>query len=170
MQQHLGGGRCRSTGSYARRAGAPKPLAERTRTAHRRGGESPRRERGGGEPPNSQCPRLRLGGTSKISTFDSRWVPPVGGAPSRHTGTGGATTGVHAQCLRDSGAGDTSLVVPRAAARRSQVVPQSKQLAARRGDVERSKRLASSQARRCQGSRGDARADQWARTGGAKKP
>jgi hypothetical protein len=26
--------------------------------------------------------------------FDSRWVPPVGGAPSRHTGTGGATTGV----------------------------------------------------------------------------
>jgi hypothetical protein len=37
--------------------------------------------------------------------FDSRWVPPVGGAPSRHTGTGGATAGVHAQCLRDPGAG-----------------------------------------------------------------
>jgi hypothetical protein len=37
-------------------------------------------------------------------------VPPVGGAPSRHTGTGGATAGVHAQCLRDPGAGDTSLV------------------------------------------------------------
>jgi hypothetical protein len=34
--------------------------------------------------------------------FDSKWVPPVGGAPSRHTGTGGAADGVHAQCLRDS--------------------------------------------------------------------
>jgi hypothetical protein len=37
------------------------------------------------------------------------WVPPVGGAPSRHTGTGGAADGVHAQCLRDSGAGDTGV-------------------------------------------------------------
>jgi hypothetical protein len=45
--------------------------------------------------------------------FDSRWVPPVGGAPSRHTSTGGAADGVHAQCLRDSGAGDRSRVVPR---------------------------------------------------------
>ena len=63
-----------------------------------------------------------------IEPFDSRWVPPVGGAPSRHTGTGGATDGVHAQCLRDSGAGDRSRVVPRAAARRSRVVPRSKQL------------------------------------------
>jgi hypothetical protein len=27
--------------------------------------------------------------------IDSRWVPPVGGAPSRHTGTGGAADGVH---------------------------------------------------------------------------
>ena len=55
-------------------------------------------------------------------------MPPVGGAPSRHTGTGGAADGVHAQCLRDSGAGDRSRVVPRAAARRSRVVPRSKQL------------------------------------------
>jgi hypothetical protein len=47
-------------------------------------------------------------------SFDSRWVPPVGGAPSRHTGTGGAAAGVHAQCLRDPGAGDKSLMVPRA--------------------------------------------------------
>jgi hypothetical protein len=29
--------------------------------------------------------------------FDSRWMPPVGGAPSRHTGTGGAATGVQSQ-------------------------------------------------------------------------
>jgi hypothetical protein len=58
--------------------------------------------------------------------FDSRWVPPVGGAPSRHTGTGGATAGVHAQCLRDLGDGDKSLVVPlRAAARPSLVVPRA---------------------------------------------
>jgi hypothetical protein len=47
------------------------------------------------------------------AAFDSKWVPPVGGAPSRHTGTGGAADGVHAQCLRDSGAGDRSRVVPR---------------------------------------------------------
>jgi hypothetical protein len=43
--------------------------------------------------------------------FDSKWVPPVGDAPSRHTGTGGAADGVHEQRLRDSGAG--SRVVPR---------------------------------------------------------
>jgi hypothetical protein len=67
-------------------------------------------------------------GASHLFAFDSRWVPPVGGAPSRHTGTGGATDEVHAQCLRDSGAGDKSRVVPRAAARRSRVVPRSKQL------------------------------------------
>jgi hypothetical protein len=35
--------------------------------------------------------------------LDSKWVPPVGGAPSRHTGTGGAADGVHAKCLRDPG-------------------------------------------------------------------
>jgi hypothetical protein len=28
-----------------------------------------------------------------MGAFDSRWVPPVGGAPSRHTGTGGAADG-----------------------------------------------------------------------------
>jgi hypothetical protein len=96
----------------------------------------------GGQTP----PRLNL-------AFDSRWVPPVGGAPS--TGTPApevqSTDGVHAQCLSDSGAGDRSLVVPRAAARRSQVVLRSKQLGsqtrrcraeqatgqvARRGDAE----------------------------------
>jgi hypothetical protein len=32
------------------------------------------------------------------SPFDSRWVPPVGGAPSRHTGTGGAAAGVAGRC------------------------------------------------------------------------
>jgi hypothetical protein len=42
--------------------------------------------------------------------FDSKWVPPVGGAPSRHTGTGGAADGVHDQCLRDSGAGESRMV------------------------------------------------------------
>jgi hypothetical protein len=48
--------------------------------------------------------------------------------------------------------------VPRAAARRSQVVPQSKQLGSRRGDVEQSKRLGNQpdeamprQPRRCAG-------------------
>jgi hypothetical protein len=85
------------------------------------------------------------------SAFDSRWVPPVGGAPSRHTGTGGAAAGVHAQCLRDSGAGDRSLVVSRAAARRSQVVPRSKQL--------------DSHTRRC---RAEQAAGQVARRGDAK--
>jgi hypothetical protein len=44
-----------------------------------------------------------------VVTFDSRWVPPVGGASSRHTGTGGAADGVHAQCLRDSGAVGTGV-------------------------------------------------------------
>jgi hypothetical protein len=85
--------------------------------------------------------------------FDSKWVPPVAGAPSRHTGTGGAADGVHAQCLRDSGAGDRSRVVPRAAARRSRVVPRSKQLG--------------SQARRCRAERA---AGQAARRGDAEQP
>jgi hypothetical protein len=61
----------------------------------------------------------------------------VGGAPSRHTGTGGAADGVHDQCLRDSGAGESS-GAPTQAARQ----------AARRGDVE--------QPRRCAGRRADA--------------
>jgi hypothetical protein len=59
--------------------------------------------------------------------------------------------GYTAQCLRDSGAGYTSLVVPRAAARRSQVVPHSKQLG--------------SQTRRCRAERA---AGQVARRGDAK--
>ena len=87
--------------------------------------------------------------------FDSKWVPPVGGAPSRHTGTGGATAGVHAQCLRDPGAGDTSLVVPRAAARQSLVVPRE---AARRSQVVPQSKQLGSQTRRC-------RAEQAAGTG-----
>jgi len=92
----------------------------------------------------------------------SRWVPPVGGAPSRHTGTGGATAGVHAQCLRDSGAGDTSLVVPRAAARQSLVVPRE---AARRSQVVPQSKQLGSQTRRC---RAEQAAGQVARRGDAK--
>jgi hypothetical protein len=81
-------------------------------------------------------------------------VPPVGGAPSRHTGTGGAADGVHAQCLRDSGAGDTGVEssgAPKQAARQ----------AARRGDAKQPDEAMSI-------SRGDARAAERARTGGAK--
>jgi hypothetical protein len=33
------------------------------------------------------------------AAFDSRWVPPVGGAPSRHTSTRGAADGAHDQHL-----------------------------------------------------------------------
>jgi hypothetical protein len=86
-----------------------------------------------------------------LTAFDSRWVPPVVGAPSRHTGTGGATDGVHTQCLRDPGAGDRSRVVPRAAARRSESSGAPKQ-AARQPDEAMSSRAsgwASSQLRRC---------------------
>jgi hypothetical protein len=75
-------------------------------------------------------------------TFDSKWVPaPVGGAPSRHTGTGGAADGVHAQCLRDSARcwGQESSGAPKQAARRSRVVPRSKQLG-RQPDEEMSSR------------------------------
>jgi hypothetical protein len=57
--------------------------------------------------------RQRWGAAVWRAPFDSKWVPPVGGAPSRHTGTGGAADGVHDQYLRDSGAGDRSRVVPR---------------------------------------------------------
>jgi hypothetical protein len=84
---------------------------------------------------------LPTGEPRPYSRFDSR-CPPSRRCPSRHTGTGGAADGVHAQCLGDPGAGDRSPVVPRAAARRSQMVPP------------RSKQLGS-QTRRCQGSRGD---------------
>jgi hypothetical protein len=69
------------------------------------------------------------------------WVPPVGGAPSRHTGTGGAADGVHEQRLRDSGAG-------------SRVVPRRKQLCKQPDEAMSS-------------SRGDARAAERARKGGA---
>ena len=89
-------------------------------------------------------------------------MPPVGGAPSRHTGTGGATAGVHAQCLRDSGAGDMSLVVSRAAARRSLVVPRE---AARRSQVVPQSKQLGSQTRRC---RAEQAAGQVARRGDAK--
>jgi hypothetical protein len=44
--------------------------------------------------------------TGPGGAFDSKWVPPVGGgAPSRHTGTGGAADGVHEDRLRESGGG-----------------------------------------------------------------
>jgi hypothetical protein len=33
-------------------------------------------------------------GAAAPTAFDSRWVPPVGGAPSRRTSTGGAATGL----------------------------------------------------------------------------
>jgi hypothetical protein len=100
--------------------------------------------------------------TQTSTAFDSKWVPPAGGAPSRHTGTGGAADGVHGQYLRDSGAGD-----------RSRVAPRSKQLgkqAARRGDVEQSKQLGKQPGEAMSSSRGDARAAKRARTGtgGAK--
>jgi hypothetical protein len=51
MQQHLLPGRCRSTGSYARRAGVPKPAAGhsgRAQTGGMRG--SPDGKEGGGSP------------------------------------------------------------------------------------------------------------------------
>jgi hypothetical protein len=73
--------------------------------------------------------------------FDSRWVPPVGGAPSRHTGTGGAADGVHDHYLRDSGAGD------RSPTGRSRVAPRTTaRQAAIRGDVEQPRRCAGRQA------------------------
>jgi hypothetical protein len=42
-------------------------------------------------------------GRVEVCAFDSKWVPPVGGAPSRHTSTGGAADGVHKHRLGDSG-------------------------------------------------------------------
>jgi hypothetical protein len=75
--------------------------------------------------------------------FDSKWVPPVGGAPSRHTGTGGAADGVHEDNLRESGGGSR------------RVVPRRKQLGKQPDEAMPS-------------SRGDARAAERARTGGAK--
>jgi hypothetical protein len=80
-------------------------------------------------------------------------VPPVGGAPSRHTGTGGAADGVHDQYrLRDSGAGDRSRVVPRSKQLGKQPdearcrADQAARQAARRGDVEQPRRCAGRQA------------------------
>jgi hypothetical protein len=120
-------------------------------------------------PPYTTTPTAR---DLNLDTLDSRWVPPVGGAPSRHTGTGGATAGVHAQCLRDPGAGDKSLVAsgaPSGSQAKSSGVPRGSQAkssgapkqAARQPDEAMSSRAsgrASSQTRRCQDSRGDARA------------
>jgi hypothetical protein len=84
----------------------------------------------------------------------------VGGAPSRHTGTGGAADGVHGQYLRDSGAGDRSRVAPRTTAAARQ--------GAGRGDVEQSKQLGKQPDEAMSISRDDARAAKRARTGGAK--
>jgi hypothetical protein len=99
--------------------------------------------------------------------FDSRWVPPVGGAPSRHRHRrcNVQRLGYTAQCQSDSGAGHTSLVVvPRSAARRSQVVPHSKQLGSQ------TRRCRAEQATGQVASRGDARTGKRARTGGARSP
>jgi hypothetical protein len=63
--------------------------------------------------------------------FDSKWVPPVGGAPSRHTGTGGAADGVRGTCPVPEGPrcwGQEPSGAPKQAARRSRVAPRSKQL------------------------------------------
>jgi hypothetical protein len=60
-------------------------------------------------------------------------------------------------------------VVPRPAARRSRVVPQSKQLAARRGNVEQSEQLGKQPDEAMPSSRGGARADKRARTGRAPR-
>ena len=99
--------------------------------------------------------------------FDSRWVPPVGGAPSRRTSTGGATTGLLSP-------------VPEATqvlgTRESGSAPSGSQ-AKSSGAVNQQQAARQSQARRCRveqaagqvASRGDARAGQRARTGGAKK-
>jgi hypothetical protein len=73
--------------------------------------------------------------------FDPGWVPPVGGAPGRHTGIGGAADGVHDQCLMDSGAGESS-GAPSQAARQ----------AARRGDVDQPRRCAGRRAGRQAGA------------------
>jgi hypothetical protein len=72
-----------------------------------------------------------------MPSFDSKWVPPVGGAPSRHTGTGGAGRwGTRGQpegvSLRESSGAPT----------------QAARQAARRGDAE--------QPRRCAGRRAGA--------------
>jgi hypothetical protein len=66
-------------------------------------------------------------------------VPPVGGAPSRHTGTGGAADGVHEHSLRDPGGG-------------SRVVPRRKQLGKQPDEAMRD----AEQPRRCAGRRAGA--------------
>jgi hypothetical protein len=154
--------------------------------------------------------QMRSGKLQQGTAFDSRWVPPpVGGAPSRRTGTGGATTGLLSpvpeatQVLgtRESGSIPTSSpsqirknrwgggvpppAPPPTAPLRGADEKPIRGLCGRRGGSERNRSLQStnskqlgSQPRRCRAeqaagqvaSRGDARAGQRARTGGAKKP
>jgi hypothetical protein len=100
---------------------------------------------------------LRIAKNWKSLAFDSKWVwvPPVGvggrcpesRVGTRHTGTGGAADGVHAQCLRDSGAGEPG----------AEWCPEA-----------RSKQLGKQPDEAMSSSRGDARAAKRARTGGAK--
>jgi hypothetical protein len=82
----------------------------------------------------------KRGKNKKGEPLDSRWVwvPPVGGAPSRHTSTGCAADGVHKYRLGDSGGTGVEWCPDARAARR----------AARRGDAE--------QPRRCAGRRAGA--------------
>ena len=100
------------------------------------------------------------------ATFDSRWVPPVGGAPNGRTSTGGATTGLLSpvpEATQVLGTRESGSAPSGSQAKSSSAVNQ--QQAARQ-----------SQARRCRveqaagqvASRGDARAGKRARTGGAK--
>jgi hypothetical protein len=70
-----------------------------------------------------------------LLAFDSKWVPPVGGVPSRHIGTGGGADGVHDQCLRDSGAGESS-GAPTQAARQAA----DEAMSSSRGDARAAKR------------------------------
>jgi hypothetical protein len=81
--------------------------------------------------------------------FDSRWVPPVGGVPSRHTGTGGAADGVHDQHLSGESSG----------APRQQLGKQPDEAAARqaagRGDVEQPRRCSGRQAGAHRSRRGE---------------
>jgi hypothetical protein len=102
-------------------------------------------------------PRVALG-ARRIGTHtasDSKRMPPpqppVGGSPSRHTGTGGASEGVHDQCLRPAGLrcwGQEPSGAPKQAARQ----------AARRGHVEQSKQLGKQPDEAMSNSRGDTRA------------
>jgi hypothetical protein len=99
--------------------------------------------------------------------FDSRWVPPVGGAPSRRTSTRGATTGLLSPVHEATQVLGT---------RESGSAPSGSQ-AKSSGAVNQQQAARQSQAMRCRveqaagqvASRGDARAGQRAHTGGAKK-